>query len=51
MAVFTPFRVFNNASPLRCWPAADQPRLVASWSTDSDGRLVRRWRTVAAMGR
>ena len=48
MAVFTPFRAFGDATPIRFWPAAPQSRLIACWSVDDDGRLVRRWRTVAA---
>jgi hypothetical protein len=48
MAVFTPFRAFDDATPIRFQPAAAKPRLIACWSTDDDGRLVRHWRTVVA---
>lgn len=53
MAVFTRVRAFRDTSPVRRpagggWPPAAQPTLVATWSADDHGRLIRRWRRGAA---
>jgi hypothetical protein len=56
MAIFTPDRAFRDATPVRCWPGSGapiclpgaQPKLVATWSADGDGRLVRTWRMAPA---
>ena len=46
MAVFTRVRAFRDATPVGRRPAAPQPTLVATWSADDNGRLVRQWRRV-----
>ena len=56
MADFIHPRALANATPVWVRPdwrdaAPTSPsRLVASWVFDADGRLVMRWRQVAALG-